>query len=197
MTRTRVWQISALAAGVALAAWGTSRMVERVIAPPQLPPAAAAAPPPPANVPHIVATLYYASSDGRSLVALKRDVALAEGVRAQGREILISQLEPAPVPYVSLTPPGTKLRAFYVTDRGDAFVDLTSEISTGHPGGSTSELLTVQAIVNAVTTNLASVQRVQILIDGREADTLAGHIDLRRPFERQPPGAGQRASAVR
>ena len=196
MTQTRWLQIAALVAVVALAAWGTSRMVERVIAPPELPPtAASAAPAAPANVPHIVATLYYASSDGRTLAALKRDVPLAEGVRAQGREILISQLAPAPVPYVSLTPPGTRLRAFYVTDRGDAFVDLTSDISTGHPGGSTSEMLTVQAIVNAVTSNLASVQRVQILIDGREADTLAGHVDLRRPFERQQFAIGQRASA--
>jgi hypothetical protein len=45
-------------------------------------------------------------------------------------------------------------------------------------------LLTVYAIVNAVTANLSSVERVQILIDGRQADTLAGHVDLRRPFER-------------
>ncbi len=27
-----------------------------------------------------------------------------------------------------------------------------------------------------------TVQRVQILIDGREIDTLAGHVDLRRPL---------------
>jgi hypothetical protein len=88
------------------------------------------------------------------------------------------------MPYVSVIPAGTTLRAFYVTDRGDAFVDLSPEISTAHPGGSTTELLTVYALVNAVTTNLSSVQRVQILVGGKEADTLAGHVDLRRPFER-------------
>ena len=192
MTRTRLWQIGATALGVALVAWGASRIVERVVAP--LPPPGAATPAPaaPASVPHIIATLYYASSDGRSLAAVKREVPLADGARAQGREILISQLGPAPVPYVSLTPPATKLRAFYVTDRGDAFVDLTSEISTEHPGGSTRELLTVQAIVNAVTANLSAVQRVQILIDGKEADTLAGHVDLRRPFERRLVAGGGR-----
>jgi hypothetical protein len=41
----------------------------------------------------------------------------------------------------------------------------------------------VYAIVHAVTANLPSIRRVQILIDGREADTLAGHVDLRRPLE--------------
>jgi hypothetical protein len=38
--------------------------------------------------------------------------------------------------------------------------------------------------VNAVTANLPAIQRVQILIDGKEADTLAGHVDLRRPLQR-------------
>jgi hypothetical protein len=72
------------------------------------------------------------------------------------------------------------LRSFYVTDRGDAFVDLSS--MSGHPGGSLTELLTVQAIVHAVTANLPAVQRVQILIGGKEVDTLAGHVDIRRPL---------------
>ena len=76
------------------------------------------------------------------------------------------------------------LRAFYVTERGDAFVDLSAEVSSMHPGGSFTELLTVYAIVNAVTANLPTIQRVQILIDGKEAETLAGHVDLRRPLIR-------------
>ena len=75
------------------------------------------------------------------------------------------------------------LRAFYITERGDAFVDLSPEASARHPGGSSTELLTVYAIVNAVTANLPTIQRVQILVDGREADTLAGHVDLRRPLQ--------------
>ena len=58
------------------------------------------------------------------------------------------------------------------------------EISPAHPGGSMTELLTVHAIVNAVTANLPAVQRVQILVDGREVDTLAGHVDVRRPLGR-------------
>ena len=184
MTRNRYLQIGAAIVVVALTAWGASRVLERVVSPPpppsSVPSAAAAA----ASVPHIIATLFYAASDGRALAAVTREVPLAEGVRAQGRQILESQLEPAPAPYLSVIPAGTMLRAFYVTERGDAFVDLSPEISTAHPGGSANELLTVYAIVDAVTVNLSSVKRVQILIGGKEADTLAGHVDLRRPFER-------------
>ncbi len=187
MTRTRYIQIGAAIAAVALTAWVASRVLERMVAPVPQQSTAAAAGSAVASVPHIIATLYYANSDGQSLAAIKREVPLADGILAQGRQIIQSQLETAPMPYVSVVPAGTTLRAFYVTDRGDAFVDFSPEISTAHPGGSTTELLTVYALVNAVTTNLSSVQRVQILIGGKEADTLAGHVDLRRPFERDTP----------
>ena len=185
MTRKRWLQIAAVLIVVVVVAWGASRLLERVVSPPPEEPAAAASVvPAAANVPHIIATLYYGTSDGQALAAVKREVPLGDGPRAQGRQILQSELEAAPAPYLSLIPPGTMLRAFYITERGDAFVDLSPEVSTMHPGGSTNELLTVYAIVNAVTANLSSVERVQILIGGKQADTLAGHVDLRRPFER-------------
>jgi hypothetical protein len=184
MTRTRSLQIGGSVALVALAAWGASRAIERMVSPQPAASTTPASATAAAGVPHIIATLYYATADGQALAAVKREVPLAEGARAQGREILESQLEPAPAPYLSVIPHGTMLRAFYVTDKGDAFVDLSPEVSTAHPGGSTNELLTVYAIVNAITTNLSSVQRVQILIGGMQVDTLAGHLDLRRPFQR-------------
>ena len=59
-----------------------------------------------------------------------------------------------------------------------------SRVSTAHPGGSLTELLTVYAIVNAVTANLPAIQRVQLLVDGQEVDTIAGHVDVRRPLTR-------------
>jgi hypothetical protein len=76
------------------------------------------------------------------------------------------------------------LRALYVTPRGDAFVDLSAAISQEHPGGSTAELLTVYTVVNAITVNLPAIQRVQILVDGKSVDTIAGHVDVRRPLQK-------------
>jgi spore germination protein GerM len=138
----------------------------------------------PTQTAHITATLFYASSDGQSLVGIKRDVPAGNGVVEQGRQILLTELQAAPQPYVRVIPEGTVLRAFYVTDRGDAFVDLSPEVSRAHPGGSLNELMTVYALVNAVTANLPAVERVQILVDGKEVDALAGHVDIRRPLTR-------------
>ena len=148
-------------------------------------PTAAGTAAPPSQTAHITATLFYGSEDGQALVPVRRDVLLAGNVADQGREILTAALaEQPPEPYVAVIPAGTMLRAFYITDKGDAFIDLSAEVASGHPGGSLNELLTVYALVNAVTANLPAVTRVQILVDGKEVDTLAGHVDLRRPLTR-------------
>jgi len=148
---------------------------------------APAAPPPPAApaVPKIKATLYFASEDGLRLVPIERDVPLAEGAVAQARLILEAQLgAEAPPPLVSTIPKGALLRGVFVSQRNEVFVDLDPAIRTAHPGGTFQELLTVYTIVNAVLTNLPDLHEVQILIGGQEADTLAGHVDLRRPLRK-------------
>ena len=82
----------------------------------------------------------------------------------------------------SAIPAGTALRAVFASDKGEAFVDLSKEVVSGHPGGTLNELLTVYTIVNVLTTNLPAVTSVQVLVDGKEVETLVGHVDLRRPL---------------
>ena len=143
-------------------------------------PAAAAA-----AVPKIKATLYFASADGLYLVPTEREVPLAEGAVAQARSILEAQLSAeAQAPLTSTIPKGAALRGIFISDRNEVFVDLDPAIRSAHPGGTEQELMTVYTIVNAVLTNLPKLQEVQILIGGQEADTLAGHVDLRRPLRK-------------
>jgi spore germination protein GerM len=146
------------------------------------PPQPAAAPAAPER--KIKATLYYVSEDGLSLVATERDVPVAEPIVAQARRIVEAQLGAAPAPLASAIPAGTTLRSLFMTERGDAFVDLSAEVTSKHPGGALNELFTVYAIVDALTVNLPAITRVQILVNGRESDTLAGHVDLRHPLQK-------------
>ena len=182
MNRHRVLPVAIGVALLGLLAWGVTSLLERLTAR-DATTIVTATPPPASETPHIAATLFYATAEGDGLLPVQREVPLAEGLVAQGRQILTAQFAPPPAPYVSVIPPGTALRAFYVTEKGDAFVDV-SGISAAHPGGSLTELLTVHAIVNAVTANLPAVQRVQILVDGKEVDTIAGHVDIRQPLSR-------------
>jgi spore germination protein GerM len=132
----------------------------------------------------IKAQLFYVSEDGGRLISAERDVAYAEQPIDQAREILNAQLAPVAAPLVSAIPPGTVLRALFLTENGQAFVDLSRDAATAHPGGSLNEMLTIYTIVHALTFNLPAITAVQLLVDGKEVDTLAGHIDLRRPLSK-------------
>jgi hypothetical protein len=134
----------------------------------------------------IHASLFYVAESGDGLVAVDREVVYAAAPAAQARRIVEAQLAQAPEGQVSAIPAGAEVRSLFLTSRGEAFVDITAPLSTNHPGGSLHEALTVYAIVNALTINLPDITAVQILIDGREVDSLAGHIDLRHPIRRNP-----------
>jgi len=177
-----------LAAGwalfVGLPRWYASRQAQ-VQAQTQAPATPAPAAAPGVAVRKIAATLYYVADDGMALAPVQRDVPYGATVADQARAIVEAQLAApgaATPPLVSAIPPEVKLRDVYLTERGDAFVDLSAEIVSKHPGGSLDEIFTVYSIVNALTVNLPAITRVQILVDGKEVDTLAGHVDLRHPL---------------
>ena len=132
----------------------------------------------------IKATIYYVSQDGLALVGAEREVPFAEPIDAQARRIVEAQLGTPPAPLASAIPAGTTLKSLFITERRDAFVDLSAEVTTKHPGGALNELFTVYAVVDALTVNLPSILRVQILVNGKEVDTLAGHVDLRHPLQK-------------
>lgn len=126
--------------------------------------------------------LFYVSEDGTRLTGVEREIVYGEGPAAQAQLIVNAQLAPVAAPLVSAVPPGTTLRAFYLSAKGEAYVDLSRDVVAAHTGGSLNELLTIYTIVNALTSNLPAVKSVQVLVDGKEVDTLAGHVDLRRPL---------------
>jgi spore germination protein GerM len=130
----------------------------------------------------IQSTLFYLSADGESLVPASRSVLYGATPAEQARRIIEAQIQPPPDGAVSAIPAGTKLLHLFLAKSGEAYVDFGPEIAKAHTGGTLDESLTVYAIVNALTVNLPDVTSVQILVDGKEVDTLAGHIDLRQPL---------------
>ena len=174
----------ALGAIAIAAGWVLFVGLPRWYAPKPAPPAAAAAEPP-APERKITATLYYVSDDGAELIGIQREVPFADSVLEQARQVLLAQLAPPAAPLASAIPTGTTLRTLYMTDKGEAFVDLSGDARAMHPGGALDELFTVYTIVNVLTVNLPAIRRVQILVDGKEVDTLAGHVDLRHPLQKQ------------
>lgn len=138
---------------------------------------------PAAEARKIRARLFYVDEQGTGLAGVEQEVLYGEGTAEQARRIIEAQIAPAPDPQVSAIPAGTKLRTVFFTNGGEIYIDLTGDVRANHPGGTTHETLTVYTLVTALTANLPAVTSVQILVDGKEVDTLAGHLDLRRPIE--------------
>lgn len=187
MTARRVATAAAVAALVVGLGWLMFASLERRLAGPTPDADPVAAPPdtPTAVGPHIVATLYFLSEDGTLLEGRSMDVPLGDSPATQARALVEAQLaaEPPP-PLMRAVPAGVTVRGVFLPGRDDAFVDLDGTFVSALPGGSHNELMAAYAIVSVLTTNLAPVRRVQILIDGREVETLTGHVDLREPLRK-------------
>jgi spore germination protein GerM len=182
MTATnRALIIGGIAAAAVALAWLLFVVLPRRAAPSNAP-STAAAPAPAATGRKIKARLFYVAQDGIHLTHVERDVPYGDGTLEQAREIVAAQVAPVSQPLLSAIPTGTTVRALFLTEGGDAYVDFSREIASGHTGGTADELLTIYTIVNALTENLPAVTGVQLLVDGKEVDTLAGHVDLRNPL---------------
>jgi spore germination protein GerM len=125
--------------------------------------------------------LYFADPNRPYLSAEERPAVAAQDPAAFCR-LLVTSLIQGPAAGLGRTiPPDTGVRAVFI-DGKTAYVDFSGEISTAHPGGMVGELMTVYSIVNTLVLNIDGVDQVKFLIEGRDADTLAGHIDIRFPL---------------
>lgn len=136
----------------------------------------------PAQAKEITVKVYYPNSDGTKLVAVSRQVTVGEGVdkyTAAMRSLMQGTKEKG---QNTILPRQAKLRSVKV-QAGVAKVDFSGDIVKHFVGGSTGEEMLVASVVNTLT-EFPEVSSVQILIDGKSVETLAGHMDLTMPIQR-------------
>ncbi len=126
--------------------------------------------------------LYFADKNNAFLVAEERKLHHPDDSVTFGSAIIKALIKGPQKNLLQTVPEGTILNAFFVTDDKTAYVDLSETIRDKHPGGLQSEQMTIYSIVNSLVLNIPEIEQVKILIGGRESMTLAGHIDLRFPF---------------
>ncbi len=125
--------------------------------------------------------LFFADSSGRRLALERREIT------GTGRDGLLQTVVeelvkgPSGENRVRTLPETVQVREVF--SREDiVWVDLGASIVDEHPGGAWTEVLTVYSIVNTVTENFSEVKLVHIIVDGRERETLAGHVDISVPL---------------
>ncbi len=128
-------------------------------------------------------TLYFAEKENEALAPETRLVAIGKDFTEQVEQVVKALVDGPKEAGVSTIPAGTRLLdAFYNSETATVYLDFSSEIVAAHPGGSSAEYYTIAAIIRTVSENFPEVQAVQILVEGLQVGTIAGHIDAYKPF---------------
>jgi Sporulation and spore germination len=134
---------------------------------------------PPVLGPTEAVTLYVADDDGGFLRAQSARIPLPAGRQERAEELLRALLNI----YLGKSSPhllgaGSEIRNVYLVDPGLAVIDLNAPFADGHRSGILVEELTIASLVETLSANIPGITRAKILVDGKERDTLAGHLDL-------------------
>jgi hypothetical protein len=78
-----------------------------------------------------------------------------------------------------------RLRELYLDGSGMAYIDLTPGRQKDVRASAWEEQLAIYALVNTLLQNFQEIKQVVLLLDGGEAQTLAGHMDLSRMFSKR------------
>ncbi|HHF42514.1 MAG: hypothetical protein DRJ11_02060 [Candidatus Aminicenantes bacterium] len=127
-------------------------------------------------------TLFFLSEDDALLHAEEREIPATSSVVEAARRAINELLQGSQEGLISPFPSQVQLRELFISEEGIAYVDFSREISEAQPYGATSEMLAIYSIVNTLTYNFKEIKKVFLLVEGRERETLSGHVDLSRPF---------------
>ena len=133
-----------------------------------------------------VVTLFFSEEEGEYLVGEKREIPKRDRVEEEARETIAELIRGPQGAFIPTVPSRAKLLTLQIDAQGLAKVNFDQTLSREHPGGSSAEMLTLYSIVNSLTLNFPQIKRVQILIDGKAVESIAGHISLKHPVSFNP-----------
>jgi hypothetical protein len=135
---------------------------------------------PPASGPTERITIYVPDDDHGDLVRREVSAALPSEPTLRAREIvrvLINQWQDRNTTH----PIGNNAdvrEVFLLDNNKTAVVDVNGAFADQHRSGVLVEELTMASLARTLGTNINGLQKMKLLIDGRERETLAGHADL-------------------
>jgi len=136
---------------------------------------------PPATGPTSSVSLYVASDSEGSLRRIQDNLPLPEERSERARTILRALLSR----YLQDSSPhaigaGSDVLDVFLLGPDTAVVNTSAGFADSHPSGVLAEELTIASIALTLNANDSRINRVKILVDGKERETLAGHADLSR-----------------
>ena len=127
-------------------------------------------------------TVYFPNEQGTKLLASARKIqtSAAKDKYTAALEALLAG--PQDKGQTAIVPKKTQLRSVTLKN-STAVVNFSKELQTNFVGGSTGEEMLVGSIVDTLT-EFPEVKNVHILVEGKNIETLSGHMDLSVPISR-------------
>ena len=126
--------------------------------------------------------VYYPDESGLRLVEVERQVEMSKGKNKYEATVEAMMQAPKEQELTEIFPKHAKLLGVTVDD-GIANVNFDEGLQKHFVGGSAGETFLVGSVVNALT-DFEEVKGVRFLIDGKEIESLSGHMDLSEPVAR-------------
>ena len=134
------------------------------------------------DVQTLTVNVYYPNEQGTKLLATPRKIETSSSKDKYTAALESLMKGPTEKGQTAIFPKKAKLLSVTMKN-GTAVVNFSKELQTNFVGGSTGEEMLVGSIVNTLT-EFSEVKNVHILVEGKNIETLSGHMDLSLPISR-------------
>ena len=131
-------------------------------------------------------TLYFSDREAEYLIGERREIKKKEAVEDEAGELIQELIKGPKGRLLPTLPSRTKLLSLHLDEKGMAKVNFSKALSKDHPGGSSAEMVTVYSVVNSLVLNFPKIKRVQFLVEGKEIDTITGHLSISKSVSPRP-----------
>ena len=139
---------------------------------------------PPGTGPAQSVTLWVAYDEDGTIRSRQVQAALANEPTERTKQILrllfaayLERRSPHPIG------DGSDVRDVFKLNDDTLVIDLNAPFADAHRSGAFVEELTMLSILESLSTNVPKISHVKFLVDGKERETLAGHIDLHNYYD--------------
>jgi len=132
----------------------------------------------------ISVTLYFSDKNADKLKEEKREIDKSEVINKL-EETIVNELIKGPQnssELLATIPQNTQLLSLSRNNE-TVLINFSKEFVENHPGGSSSETLTIFSIVNTLT-EIKEVEKVEFLVEGKKLKEFKGHYEFDKPFTR-------------
>lgn len=128
-----------------------------------------------------VIKVYYPVKD--RLIMDERKVKMQTSIPSMAEAIIGEFLSCSSIEQGCLIPQGTRLLHTFKGKDSILYIDFSDEIRRNFQGDAYGELLLLKGLYESIISNLAGIEDIKILVEGKEIESLGGHISIFYPLK--------------